>query len=58
MFQAIDAVIFSENFEIKQITEVEGFDKKNKDLIYNDVFINHKRVANSCEKVMKKLVRE
>lgn len=58
MLEDIDGCIYVENFEIKEIVEVEGYDSASRTIIYNDLFKDHKRVNESCEKVQRKLNRE
>lgn len=58
MLEDIDVVIYAENFTIREIVEVTGYDAQNNSLKYLDVFKDHKRVSESCEKVLRKLSRE
>ena len=55
MLQEIDIVVFMKNFQVKEISETNGFDYDKKEIIYNKVFENHIRLNNSCEKIIKKI---
>lgn len=57
MLEDIDGCIYVENFEIKEIVEVAGFDLEKNAIKYNDLFINHERINSSCEKIKRKLNR-
>lgn len=58
MLEDIDGAIYLENFEIKEISEIAGYDLKTKTIIYNDLFRDHKKINESCDKVKRKLNRE
>lgn len=57
MLEDIDIVIYSENFSIKEIVEVSGFNVKTRELSYADIFMEHHKVGESCPKVLRKLKR-
>lgn len=49
MLSEIDAVIFMKNFQVKEISETNGFNHERKEIMYNKVFENHKRLNQSCK---------
>lgn len=55
MVKDIDLVVYMKNFKINQISEVAGYDRDKKQIVYNKIFENGKRVNSSCEKILKKL---
>lgn len=54
MMKDLDKIYFLKNFELQEVTEIEGYDPDKKDLIYNTTFLKHKRIHPSCEKIIKK----
>lgn len=57
MMKDLDKIYFLKDFEIKEITEIAGYDDEKEDLIYNTTFLNHKRINPSCKKIIEKKSR-
>lgn len=55
MIKDIDLVVYMKDFKTNEISEVSGFDSNKKQIVYNNVFKNGKRINQSCEKITKKL---
>ena len=55
MLKDIDLVVFMKDFGIREMSEISGYDEINKQVKYNKIFENSKRISSSCEKVLNKL---
>lgn len=59
MLSVIDVIVFMKDFKVMEVTELEGFNEENKELIFNPVFKFDKgsfvKLKDSCSKINKKL---
>lgn len=54
LLKNIDIIVFTSDFEVKEICEIEKFDYDTKKIKFNRVFENHIRINESCERIKKK----
>lgn len=57
MLEDMDIIVYANNFQIREIAEVSGYNKEKGDFEYNLVFEDHIRINESCPKYKKKLLR-
>ncbi|MEG1482874.1 MAG: ATPase, T2SS/T4P/T4SS family [Cetobacterium sp.] len=61
MLSKIDAVIMLQDFKVKELTEITGFDRVKSEVLYNKVFKydykneKFKRLNNTCERLQEKV---